>query len=623
MSEEADIGLSGLSKKSDSGRTSGHKTPRRPSVIAIVRGEERTPLKSPSNPNLLDTSPKITTRKLSRSNTLPRLTRSDTGLASASDDFSTVSMEAGKVARLRRWMISLIVVDFDIDYGPKVTAVYPPLELSATEESNIAFSSFPDSPQAESGSYIHSFRTRCPLSLAKTAINDINPAAETDVFVYGFAHFTQRRNSKSKRGYQQRSLVVLSQHAYPSLFYTVLSYLGQEFLSHGGPMLEAACLNVSNWPDPYPSATLELGFLGHAFTIDLPSATDAQLANVSDKGQEMQHSHMHIVASLAPLRPPIVVALQASLSQLWSIWECLILCEPVLVFGSSAAMTSQVIWWLRGLLHPIPLAGDFRPFFTIHDSDHNALVNSHAPQSGLLLGVTNPFFDRACTHWPHVLSLGSSKKKVPQGSVDISVGPPPGWSTKTHKRHVSKDSTLLKKLQDACNGDEQGQLQASEALREHLASRTTAFLVPLQRYLNTLIPTHADRSATPSPTSSTATFAMSTLGRKGPTTPLPSKQTSLAVPAPFAQPRLRPFNENAFFASLKANGSPLPFKSSAKRKDFYERWLRTRAFGLWLAAQEEVVNRVLSEPPASALLPRSARLQSVRPPSPTGSASSG
>ncbi len=59
--------------------------------------------------------------------------------------------------------------------------------------------------------------------------------------------------------------------------------------------------------------------------------------------------------------------------------------------------------------------------------------------------------------------------------------------------------------------------------------------------------------------------------------------------------RLKPFSETAFFASLKANGSPLPFKSNAKRKEFYERWLRTKAFGVWIAGQEEVVNGVLAQ----------------------------
>ena len=57
--------------------------------------------------------------------------------------------------------------------------------------------------------------------------------------------------------------------------------------------------------------------------------------------------------------------------------------------------------------------------------------------------------------------------------------------------------------------------------------------------------------------------------------------------------RLKPFHDAAFFASLKAHGSPLPFKSNAKQREFYERWLRTPAFGLWLARQEEVVQGVL------------------------------
>ncbi len=85
-------------------------------------------------------------------------------------------------------------------------------------------------------------------------------------------------------------------------------------------------------------------------------------------------------------------------------------------------MTSRAVWWLRDLLRPvnhffvcltgmltviqIPLSGDFRPFFTIQDADHTALVNPRPPKAGLLLGVTNPFFERACQHWPHVLSLG-------------------------------------------------------------------------------------------------------------------------------------------------------------------------------------------------------------------------
>jgi hypothetical protein len=54
----------------------------------------------------------------------------------------------------------------------------------------------------------------------------------------------------------------------------------------------------------------------------------------------------------------------------------------------------------------IPLAGEIRPYFTMQDSDHAHLVNRLPPKAGLIIGVTNPFFEKSCVHWPHVLSLG-------------------------------------------------------------------------------------------------------------------------------------------------------------------------------------------------------------------------
>ena len=84
--------------------------------------------------------------------------------------------------------------------------------------------------------------------------------------------------------------------------------------------------------------------------------------------------------------------------------------------------------------------------------------------------------------------------------------------------------------------------------------------MPLNRYLNTLIPTPSE------------TLHGRTAGR-----------------------RLKPFSDSNFFNSLKRYGGPLLFRSSSKQHEFYERWLHTLAFGLWLAQQEEVVERVLRE----------------------------
>ena len=94
----------------------------------------------------------------------------------------------------------------------------------------------------------------------------------------------------------------------------------------------------------------------------------------------------------------------------------------------------------------------------MQDSDSSQLVNKLPPKPGLLLGVTNPFFEKSCVHWPHVLSLGrrmvsSPRQKSP--TLGAPVGPPPGWKTKTHKRYISKDRELLKRLENALKGGDQ------------------------------------------------------------------------------------------------------------------------------------------------------------------------
>lgn len=64
---------------------------------------------------------------------------------------------------------------------------------------------------------------------------------------------------------------------------------------------------------------------------------------------------------------------------------------------------------------------DFRPYFHIHDVDFDRLLGpsaahaqlgKSAPSSenqstrGVLLGLTNPFFETICKGWPHIVSLG-------------------------------------------------------------------------------------------------------------------------------------------------------------------------------------------------------------------------
>ncbi|KIJ52495.1 hypothetical protein M422DRAFT_243278 [Sphaerobolus stellatus SS14] len=465
-------------------------------------------------------------------------------------------LDGETVASIRRWILALAIgkyLDFDLDLGPVLTCLCPPLTIPQDCRENVAFSAFPDSSTFETGSQIHSFKlTGLPTSAG------IQPEA------YAFSYFVQQRDPTSKRGYLQRSIVVLSQHPYPSLFEEIASILGPLYVAHGRVLLETACQSISSWPDPSHDTPLELGFLGHALRINLPRTDDeTQFQETSKK----LNPSLQILASVPPNNPSLVSIFSTCLPSLWSIWELLILCEPVLIYGPNPRITSLAVWWLRDLLRPIPIIGDFRPYITIHDRDYSALVNKYPPKAGLVVGVTNPFVLSVTKHWPHVVSLsveGQQKKRSRSLPDNANSKPNVGYSTQTHKRYTSKDRPLLKTWEDALQAGGHLERTASETLRRHFSSRTASFLAPLSRYLNSLIPTPAETNA-------------------------------LSKASPRSKGRLKPFNNAQFLASLKANGTPLPFRSSTKRKEFYERWLRTPAFGLWLAKQEDVVVGVLKD----------------------------
>ncbi|KAI0035421.1 hypothetical protein K488DRAFT_76661 [Vararia minispora EC-137] len=521
---------------------------------------------SPSTPDLGNTflpdvepsGSKPVSPRLVRSKTLPGRTTSGT---TNIPGLEGVSVDPNKIESLRKWILGIAIVTFDLELGPTLACVFPQLRLYDFEAENIAFSSFPDSPQFREGCSIHSFRIRVrpsPLSSRSSVLSD-RPELR-DGFMYGYSYFSQRKDLTSRRGYSQWSIVILSQHPFVALFSSVIASLGPLYHAHGEAILEVASHNIASWPTPVPGTTVELGFVGSVMHAELPRNVDEQQLSNTAHLHSQNDQNWHVLVCAPPVHPPPLHLFQASFTHLWSIWECLVLCEPILIFGSSPAVTSQAVWWLRDLFRPIPWAGDFRPYFTIHDKELNSLVNDKPPKPGLLLGVTNPFFSKSCSHWPHVLSLGKESGK---GSVTFTaqvVGPPPGWTTKRHKRYISKDPQILQQMQDALGKHPEKLQETSLTLGRHLSSRTAAMLVPLNRYINTLIPSPTEKAS-----------------------------------------RLRPFNNAHFFALLRTHGSPLPFKSSTKQRLFYERWLRTPAFGLWLARQEEIVGDVLMSRASSSL----------------------
>ena len=108
--------------------------------------------------------------------------------------------------------------------------------------------------------------------------------------------------------------------------------------------------------------------LGSVLHAELPRSLDEQQMVETSSFGASYNSELHVgrsgctcshidtfqlLASLPPADPPAISLFAALLPSLWSLWECLILSEPILVYSPSPALTSAAVWWLRDLSRPV------------------------------------------------------------------------------------------------------------------------------------------------------------------------------------------------------------------------------------------------------------------------------
>jgi hypothetical protein len=63
------------------------------------------------------------------------------------------------------------------------------------------------------------------------------------------------------------------------------------------------------------------------------------------------------------------------------------------------------------MIFPLRYSADFRPYFTIHDTDFKEYTLKSSSPPPVVLGVTNPFFAKTLQHWPHIVRMGDPSGK--------------------------------------------------------------------------------------------------------------------------------------------------------------------------------------------------------------------
>lgn len=186
---------------------------------------------------------------------------------------------------LSSWIHSIYIVTFDIEFGQAIETQYPKfqeLQLNEVETNNICYSSFPDSNSSILGSTQFHFKIR--LSNLDSRFKQFYSYYNTQTtqalsvdtqFVYGYVHFLQKKDSTLKRGYFQKSLVILSLLPFVELFYHVVSVVGTNYFENEQLLnLENVYMETKKWPSLQVGKPLNLTIMGSTIAFYIPNKDD-------------------------------------------------------------------------------------------------------------------------------------------------------------------------------------------------------------------------------------------------------------------------------------------------------------------------------------------------------------
>jgi hypothetical protein len=181
------------------------------------------------------------------------------------DDLSAVERAlhgGGKLLpydRFSAWVHGICVVTFDLELGQAIESIYPGhVQLSETDKTNICYLAFPDSNSGVMGDSQFHFRVRLSpggrsrrtsghlaASLVHVEFNRRCPnALQFDPnYIFGFAYFRQVKDSTIRRGYYQKSVILLSRLPLVSFFNQAVSVIARKFFEKGEVSLEVLCVS--------------------------------------------------------------------------------------------------------------------------------------------------------------------------------------------------------------------------------------------------------------------------------------------------------------------------------------------------------------------------------------------
>uniref|UniRef100_A0A7N6ATI5 UDENN domain-containing protein n=1 Tax=Anabas testudineus TaxID=64144 RepID=A0A7N6ATI5_ANATE len=451
--------------------------------------------------------------------------------------------------RFSAWLHCICVVGFDLELGQAVEV----RQRESPGKTSICYLSFPDSNSGCLGDTQFCFRFR-QGSNRKSSLGCFLETTDRDAppclkgHYYGYVYFRQVRDKSLKRGYFQKSLVLISKLPYVTFFHSLLKIMAPEYFEKQEPCLEAACNDIDRWPTPHPGRILTLPIMGVVIKHLLVCVCVCVLVSIV-------LPTIHEV-DLFRCFYPVFFHIQM-------LWELVLLGEALVVMAPSPAESSDTVLALVSCISPLRYCSDFRPYFTIHDSEFKEYTTRTQAPPSVILGVTNPFFAKTLQHWPHIIRIGDMKQagemakqmKVKKLKNLKTLDSKPGVYT-AYKPYLNKDEEIIKQLQ---KGVQQKRPSAAQnaILRRYFLELTQSFIIPLERYVASLMPLQKSISPWKSP------------------------------------PQLRPFIQQDFMKTLEKAGPQLTSRLKGDWIGLYRHFLKSPNFDGWFRSRRKEMTQKL------------------------------
>ncbi|XP_073644109.1 protein DENND6B isoform X5 [Tursiops truncatus] len=466
-------------------------------------------------------------------------------------------------ARFSAWLECVCVVTFDLELGQALELVYPSdFQLTDKEAASGILSS---------ASAFVSVEGRGAPGTRMTGTVTVGPPCLC----------RQVKDSSVKRGYFQKSLVLVSRLPFVRLFQALLSLVAPEYFDKLAPCLEAVCNEIDQWPAPVPGQTLNLPVMGVVLQVHIPSSADKP-----ESGPPKQCSHKNLLPAPVVLTSvhelDLFRCFRPVLAHVQLLWELMLLGEPLLVLAPSPAVSSEMVLALTSCLQPLKFCCDYRPYFTVHDSEFKEFTTRTQAPPSVVLGVTNPFFIKTLQHWPHVLRIGEPKMpgdlpkqiKLKKPSRLKTLDTKPGLYT-AYTTYLHRDKALLRRLLKGLQRKRPSDVQTA-VLRQHLLELTQSFIIPL------VGPGRRGGGRR-------AGGAGSRLWPRLRLTPLPPQEHYMASLMPLQKsitpwktpPQIHPFRQDDFLRSLERSGPQLTCLLKGDWLGLYRRFFKSPHFDGW------------------------------------------